>query len=179
MLQIRNLTIVLGKKTIFQNLSFEVERGQCILIEGQNGSGKSTLLHALIGQVKPTHGQILIDHRDLSELSSSEKKQFHRSVGVLLQHPLLNSHDVANTSELLLNKDLSFFERKKHDVQRCLKNHPTLLLLDEPLLGFDQTNAAEIRETLQELKTAHVTTLIFTTDRTPYHFLNFEKIITL
>lgn len=179
MLSINNLTIVLGKKTIFQNLSFEVARGECVLIEGKNGSGKSTLLRALIGQVKPTHGQILIDHRELSQLNSSEKKQFHRSVGVLLQHPLLNSHDIANTQEPVLIKDLSFFEQKKQDIQRMLKKHPSLMLLDEPLLGFDASNAVKIRETLQELKIAKVTMLIFTADRTPYLFLNFEKIISI
>lgn len=179
MLSIHNLTVVLNNKVILQNLSFEVERGQCVLIEGPNGSGKSTLLRALIGQLKPTHGQILIDHRDLSQLSSLEKKQFHRSVGVYLQHPLLNSHDVANAEQAMLVKDLSFFERKKQDFQRALKNHPSLLLLDEPLLGFDAKNTAEIRATLQELKAARVTMLIFTTDRTPYLFLNFEKIISL
>ena len=179
MLQIRNLTIVLGKKTILQNLSFTVERGQCVIIEGKNLSGKSTLLRALMGQTKPTHGQILIDHRDLHELSTSEKKHYHQSIGVLLQHPLLKVHDVVNAEHETLVKDLSFYEQKKHDFGRALKNHPSLVLLDEPLLGFDSENAAEVRETLQELKAAHVTILITTTDRTPYLFLNSEKIIQL
>jgi ABC-type multidrug transport system ATPase subunit len=179
MLQIQNLTIVLGKNAILQNLSLTLERGQCVIIEGKNRSGKTTLLRALIGEVKPTHGQIMIDHRNINGLSTLEKKHYHRSLGVLLQHPLLRQHDVVNIEHKTLVKELSFFEQKKLDLARALKNHPSLILLDEPLLGFDSENAAEVRDTLQELKAAHVTMLIFTTDRTAYNFLNTEKIIQL
>ncbi|MDN3988440.1 peptidase domain-containing ABC transporter [Zwartia vadi] len=61
-----------AEKPLFENLSLNIEPNECLLIEGQSGSGRSTLLQLLAGVVEPLDGQILIDHRDIKFLSSTE-----------------------------------------------------------------------------------------------------------
>ena len=62
----------LAKTPVFEDLSLTVQANECLLIEGQSGAGRSTLLQLLACVVTPLKGQILIDHRDLKFLSSTE-----------------------------------------------------------------------------------------------------------
>jgi lipoprotein-releasing system ATP-binding protein len=58
---------------ILHEIDLEVKAGELIAIIGNSGSGKSTLLHLLGGLDKPTQGRVLVNNRNLSELSEDEK----------------------------------------------------------------------------------------------------------
>jgi NitT/TauT family transport system ATP-binding protein len=49
-----------GKRTVLQNISLEIEEGECVVLLGETGCGKSTLLRMLLGQERPTSGRISV-----------------------------------------------------------------------------------------------------------------------
>lgn len=76
---------------ILHQLNFEIATGEFIALVGRSGSGKSTLLYLLSTLDRPTGGQVLIDGRDVNQLSSKEMHQFrNHQVGFVFQfHYLL------------------------------------------------------------------------------------------
>lgn len=65
----------LGGKPILQEVSFSAEAGALTALIGRNGAGKSTLLSCLSGQLRPSHGRILLGGQDLSRLSRRQRAQ--------------------------------------------------------------------------------------------------------
>jgi phospholipid/cholesterol/gamma-HCH transport system ATP-binding protein len=65
-IQVENLTARFGDRTIFQNVSFTVSRGEILVILGGSGCGKSTLLKHMIGLYQPYTGRVLIDGIDVN-----------------------------------------------------------------------------------------------------------------
>lgn len=61
MIQIKNLSIQLNKKTIINNISYTFDTWSCTAIIGNNGAGKTCLLQSIIGQIKPSKGTINCD----------------------------------------------------------------------------------------------------------------------
>ncbi len=76
---------------IFRDINFSVGGGERIAITGASGSGKSTLLHLLGGLDEPTRGEVLIDGRDLRQLSPAQLGELrNRALGFVYQfHHLL------------------------------------------------------------------------------------------
>lgn len=62
---VKNLTARFGNNVVFEDVSFEVNKGEVLVIVGESGCGKSTLLRIMIGLQKPTAGQVLFQERIL------------------------------------------------------------------------------------------------------------------
>ena len=77
--------------TVFDNMSFEVARGERLALIGESGAGKSTLLYLLGGLDRPSEGTIYFGQRNISKLSDSELAEFrNREIGFVWQnHSLL------------------------------------------------------------------------------------------
>lgn len=69
MINIENLDLVIGKRTLLSKLNLRVEKGQCWCVIGRNGAGKSTLLRTLVGLRLPDDGVVEIAGRSLLEWS--------------------------------------------------------------------------------------------------------------
>jgi len=80
-----------SKLEILHHIDLEIRAGELIAIIGNSGSGKSTLLHLLGGLDKPTQGRILVNNRNLTEMSELEKCEIrNRYLGFIYQfHHLL------------------------------------------------------------------------------------------
>lgn len=87
MLEVRNITVKIGSKTIIEDLSLQAAPGEVVAIVGPNGAGKSTFLKALCGDLKPSTGEIWMDGRRLAECSSIEWAQVR---AMLPQHSTLS-----------------------------------------------------------------------------------------
>lgn len=71
-IELRNLSYSIDQNTILNNLSAIIQPGEKIALIGKIGAGKSSLLKLLMGFVKPTEGQVLIDDIDLQHLDISK-----------------------------------------------------------------------------------------------------------
>jgi putative ABC transport system ATP-binding protein len=77
-----------------RGVDLKIEKGECLAIVGRSGSGKSTLMHLLACLDEPTTGRILIEGRDLSALSESEKNHLrNEKFGFVFQQFFLNGRD--------------------------------------------------------------------------------------
>ncbi len=86
---VKNLTKRFGDRTILKNISFDVKEGEIFVLMGGSGSGKSTTIKHIIGLLKPTEGQIIIDGTDITQLTDKELIDFRKKMGYLFQEGAL------------------------------------------------------------------------------------------
>ena len=84
--------------TAVKDINLKVKQGEFLAITGRSGSGKTTLLNLLGGLDQPTHGQILLQNRDLSDMSDTEMVKLRRqNIGFIFQSfgllPLLSAYE--------------------------------------------------------------------------------------
>lgn len=72
-IQCENLTHHYGKRKIFENFSFSIEKGKIVGLLGKNGMGKSTTINILMGFLEPTSGKCLVYGENSHQLSSQTK----------------------------------------------------------------------------------------------------------
>lgn len=143
-------------------VSFEVERGEFIVILGASGSGKTTLLNVISGLEKADRGYIDVDGVELQTLSEEERTRFRREhVGIIFQKfnliPELSVFDNIILPSRLVNRDikeeevleivdelgikeklflmpgiLSGGEQQRVAIARALYTRPSVILADEP-----------------------------------------------
>ena len=76
-LEVENLTVGYNKKTIIvNNASFSLERGEMAVLIGLNGSGKTTLLKTVAGLIKPYGGEVLVEGKNLLEMSERDRSKW-------------------------------------------------------------------------------------------------------
>ncbi len=88
---VKNLTARFGSNLVFENVSFEVYRGEILVIVGESGCGKSTLLKIMIGLQKPSSGQVLYQGTDIISAGEDRLNEYRRNIGVLFQSAALFS----------------------------------------------------------------------------------------
>lgn len=196
-LRVENLVKTYGKDensvNALNGVSFSVEKGEFVAIIGPSGSGKSTLLHILGGVDKPTSGKVLMDGKDVYELSDDDLAVFRRrQVGLIYQFynliPVLNVTENITLPVLMDGKEvdskklnelvetLGLNGREKHlpnqlsggqqqrvSIGRALMNSPAVVLADEPTGNLDSTNSREIMELLKMSNKKYNQTLIVIT----------------
>jgi len=84
-IEVRDLSIGYGKRTVLQHLNFRIEPGQIVTILGGSGCGKSTLLKHIIGLYAPLNGDILINGRSIVRAGEEEKRSIMSEFGVAYQ----------------------------------------------------------------------------------------------
>ena len=84
-IRVEGLTAKYGDRTIFENVSCEVRRGEVFVILGGSGSGKSTMLKHMIGLYEPAAGHIYIDGDDITSANGAARLRILRKIGVMYQ----------------------------------------------------------------------------------------------
>ena len=81
--KVDRLTKRIGSKTLVENISFEVKKGEVVGLLGPNGAGKTTLMRMMVGMIRMTEGEVWID-------GQSVKQQFEkllRKIGAVIETP--------------------------------------------------------------------------------------------
>jgi phospholipid/cholesterol/gamma-HCH transport system ATP-binding protein len=91
LLQIKGVTLHFGAKMIFNDLSLEIRRGECLVLLGPSGIGKSTLLRLLIKTLNPERGSILFHGADITHLPRAQLNRIRTRIGMVFQSSALVS----------------------------------------------------------------------------------------
>ena len=193
MVQLENISKIYrtrrGQVKALDEISFQVQEGEFVVVRGPSGSGKTTLLLAIGGMLHPTSGQVFVGKKDIYAMSKRERARFRaENIGFVFQmfhlvpylnvieNALLASGARANRSEAekLLERlgmfgrehhrpsELSAGERQRTAIARALLNHPRIILADEPTGNLDPENAAQVIGYLAEFHREGGTVVVVT-----------------
>ncbi len=95
--------------TALDRASLSVERGEFLFVTGESGSGKSTLISLLVGDFTPTEGRVIVNGKDISNISRKKIPEYRRSLGIIFQDMKLLSdrtvfENVAFAREILYGR---------------------------------------------------------------------------
>jgi len=85
MISLRDLRVSYGEREILHGVSFDVMRGENMVILGGSGSGKSTLLRTLVGLEKPSSGEIRLKGKNIAAISTAEMDEIRKKIGMSFQ----------------------------------------------------------------------------------------------
>jgi len=85
MISLRGLRVSYGEREILHGVSFDVRRGETMVILGGSGSGKSTLLRTLVGLEKPSSGEIRLKGQNIAAISDAEMDEIRKKIGMSFQ----------------------------------------------------------------------------------------------
>ncbi|GAA4752661.1 ABC transporter ATP-binding protein [Flavisolibacter ginsenosidimutans] len=91
MIEVKGLRKSFGDKTIINGVDVELRPGMCNLIIGSSGSGKSVFTKCLVGLFQPDSGQIFYDRKDFTAMTTDQKKEVRKEIGMLFQGSALFS----------------------------------------------------------------------------------------
>ena len=89
MISIRNLVKTLGTQQILRGVDLEVAKGETLVIVGRSGCGKSVMLKHIIGLMKPTSGDVLVDGESIVPLKERKLAEIRKKVAMLFQSAAL------------------------------------------------------------------------------------------
>lgn len=182
----------MGETTIVanKNISFEIEKGEFVVILGPSGAGKSTVLNILGGMDSADSGALIIDGVNIAEYSDKQLTAYRRTdVGFVFQFynlvPNLTAKEnielasqiapdaldvatVINQVGLSQRQDnfpaqLSGGEQQRVAIARALAKNPKLLLCDEPTGALDYETGKQVLKLLQDTARDMGTTVIVIT----------------
>ena len=189
-LTIKNLSAGYGKMEILHNLDLFVGKAQSLCLIGPNGAGKSTILHSIYGFTNIFSGQIEVDGKEITKLSSAEKLKKEGIAYILQDNSVFpdmtveenllmggyikdkteesfqEAEKILQKYERLKNrrnqpaKVLSGGERRLLEISRALVMKPSILLVDEPSIGLEPKYIKMVFEILEDLQKNEKKTII-------------------
>src|SRR5262244_1873600 len=106
MIEVRNLQRSFGTHKVLDGVSFQIEKGESVVIIGRSGGGKSVLLKHLVGLLQPDSGQVLIEGEDIVSMNERELLRVRRKFGMLFQGAaLFDSMTVAENVAFAFRRD--------------------------------------------------------------------------
>lgn len=188
MIEVSQLSKVYGGTRAIQDLSFKVNKGEVVGFLGPNGAGKSTTMKIITGFMAPTSGTAKVSGHDVFENPIEVKKRigYLPEVPPVYGDMKVNEylHYVARLKQVQESEiqfhvqeaiEKTFLQTVAHryiqhlskgfkqrvGIAQALVSRPEVLILDEPTVGLDPKQVAEIRDLIQQLRGQH--TIILST----------------
>lgn len=178
-----------GKRTVVNDVSFDVKQGEIVGLLGPNGAGKTTSFYMTTGLIVPNGGHIYLGKEEVTKYPVY--KRARAGIGYLAQEAsvfrkmsvednILSVLEMTGKprdyqleklesliSEFRLNKvrknkgdQLSGGERRRTEIARCLAIEPKFIMLDEPFAGVDPIAVEDIQQIVYHLKYRNIGILI-------------------
>lgn len=176
LIHIDGMTIGHGKKVLYEDVSFDVHEGDCIMLCGANGSGKTTLLKAIAGLQHPGCRVTMIPSR-IPKVKGFSVKEFVK-VSCFKQTDMTGKLSESDEAALgralerlgidhLKDRDISTLsdgEFQKACIAASVVQHAGVILLDEPTAFLDAENKISVLQTLGSIcRTEDSPAVIFST----------------
>ena len=177
LVEVKNLKKNYGTKKAVRDISFNIKENEILGLLGPNGSGKTTTIGMLLGLLKPSYGEILIDGKKIEEnrIETLQKinfispyielpKKLTVRQNLIVYCKLYNVINIKKRIEYLVEKlrlndllnnvtgELSSGQKNRVSLAKALINNPTVLFLDEPTASLDPEVGDYIRSFLENYK---------------------------
>ena len=177
------------KRTVVNDVSFNVKQGEIVGLLGPNGAGKTTSFYMIVGLIKPNSGKIFLQNEEITqepmykraqkgigylaqEASVFRKLTVEENILAILEMTALSKSEQKEKLEELIEEFsltkvrknqgdlLSGGERRRTEIARALAANPNFILLDEPFAGVDPIAVEEIQIIVSKLKKKNIGILI-------------------
>ncbi|MBB3108547.1 ABC-2 type transport system ATP-binding protein [Paenibacillus phyllosphaerae] len=173
--QLKNVTKRIGKRTIIDNLSLDLPEAEVFGFLGPNGSGKTTTIRMMVGLMALTDGDVIIRGHSIR----TEYEKAIRHVGAIVENPEMYKYMSGYQNLLHFSRMIPGITRQRIDevvdlvglkgrindkvrtyslgmrqrlgVAQAIMHKPSLLILDEPTNGLDPAGIRELRDYLRKL----------------------------
>lgn len=186
-IKIKNLYKNYKRFEAVKNLNFEIKKGSITGLLGPNGCGKTTTIGMILGLIRPTKGEVLINNKDIeiekNRISVLEKMNFISPYVELpkklsvkenlivygkmyevknLQNRINTLCNDLNLKEFLNKKtgELSSGQKNRVSLAKSLINNPEILLLDEPTASLDPDTGDYVRSYIENYAKKNNTTIL-------------------
>jgi len=188
-LRSENLVKIYKKRTVVNNASVQVSKGEIVGLLGPNGAGKTTTFYMITGMIKPDAGKVFLDEEEITkvpmykrarmgigylpqEASIFRRLTVEENILAVLEMTSLDKDARIKKCESLLNElsitqirkskgfQLSGGERRRTEIARALATDPNFILLDEPFAGIDPIAVEDIMNIVANLKNRGIGILI-------------------
>lgn len=177
-------------RTVVNDISIHINRGECVGLLGPNGAGKTTSFYMIVGLQSCDHGQIILDGQDITKMAMHQRARLgigylpqeasvfrkmtvHDNILSVLQlrKDLTTKQRLEKLEKLLLEFHISHLknnlgmslsggERRRVEIARALAIEPTFILLDEPFAGVDPISVLDIKKIILHLCDHNIGVLI-------------------
>ena len=185
-LEVKNLVKKFKDFTAVKNINFNINDGQTLGVLGPNGCGKTTTIGMLLGLIKPSNGQILIDDENFENLNREKILSQFNFASPYVELPkkltvkenleiygrlygvedLTNRiHEISEDLNLstFINKktgELSSGQKNRVSLAKSLINNPKILFLDEPTASLDPDIGDFVRNYIEDYKSKNKVSIL-------------------
>lgn len=183
-IQLQDLSKRYADKLVLDQVSVDVEKGECLLLVGHNGAGKTTMMKLMLGLTRPSTGSIQIMGSDPSSRQSIQQRArvgflpeivtFQQALSgreVLYFYARLNHCNLSQCEDLLdrvglqaaANQRVQTYSkgmRQRLGLAQALLGEPKLLLLDEPTTGLDPSLRQKFYDIIGDMQQLGTTSVI-------------------
>ena len=180
-ISLKNLGVVLGDKSVLDDLELRIPAKSMVAFVGPSGSGKTTLIQTILGLVRPSSGAVFYDQKSIADIDMRSVRRHiayvpqesvvldgslrdNIALGLAADDELIREAlKLSNLSELVSDQQgldlvigrsgtrLSVGQRQRLAIARALYRKPTVLVLDEATSSLDLESERFIQETLETL----------------------------
>ena len=180
-IQAKSLVKAFKGRTVVNNVSLRVEKGEIVGLLGPNGAGKTTSFYMIVGLEKPDAGEVFLSDINITHLAMYKRARLgisyltqeasifrkltvEENIMAILETTKLSSDERQTKFQNLLKEfniqhvvqrkgtELSGGERRRVEIARCLALEPQFILLDEPFAGVDPLAVADIQNIIEYLR---------------------------